>query len=169
MKRAIHIFPALAELADIEAIRTSYDPLAGKIAPHVTLVFPFDIAVSVDDLAAHVRRTAGMTEPFEMTLGRAESKDNGYVWFPVVKGRMQVLCLHDRLYSGVLGEFRSAAHVYEPHMTVAQGSESKVTDALRATQNLNIVSAAWIDRVVVERILQHDVSEIENTIMLTGK
>jgi 2'-5' RNA ligase len=169
MKRAIHIFPVLPELSDIEAVRASYDPLAGKIAPHVTLAFPFELELRADELAAHVRLATETTAPFELTVGCPESKEAGYVWLPVMKGRTQVLHMHDQLYTGVLGGFRSGAHAYEPHLTVAHVPGSKVADAFRAAQTLNIAGVAWIDRVVVERIAENDLSEIESTVTLNHK
>jgi 2'-5' RNA ligase len=166
MKRAIHILPALAELASIEAVRRSYDPLAGKIAPHVTLVFPFELGLSADELAAHVSRATGTIKPFEMTFGDAESKENGsYCWLPVVKGMKQIVHMHDRLCTGVLTP-GSNTYVYEPHMTVAHVPESKVEEAFRTAKTLKITGAAWVDRVIIERIAADDSSEIENTIML---
>ena len=168
MKRAIHIFPTPAELADIEAVRASYDPLAGKVAPHVTLIFPFNIPLSEDDLAAHVVGVIGGIEPFEMTLGSAESTEPGVVWLPVVKGRTQVVQLHDRLYTGALSRLLSPIHVYAPHVTVGHVSADKTADALCAAQSLKVISAVWVDRVVIERIASDDMSEIENTMMLKG-
>ena len=46
-KRAIILFPKFCSNTDlIQDIRDRYDPLASKIAPHITLVFPFESEIS---------------------------------------------------------------------------------------------------------------------------
>jgi 2'-5' RNA ligase len=46
-KRAIIIFPQFGSDTNlIQDIRNQYDPLANKIAPHITLVFPFESDIS---------------------------------------------------------------------------------------------------------------------------
>ncbi|HOX05828.1 MAG TPA: 2'-5' RNA ligase family protein [Planctomycetota bacterium] len=159
----------MAELPSIESVRASYDPLAGKIAPHVTLVFPFDSPLSPEELVAHVIRVAEATEPFELSLGPPQAEAHGYVWLPVVEGRKQVVCIHDRLYTGILREFLSTEHAYSPHLTVAHVSEQRLADAFREAQTLKGPHVARIDRVVIERISKNETSEVESVIMLGQK
>jgi hypothetical protein len=47
LKRSIIIFPQFGNDTNlIQNIRHQYDPLASKIAPHITLVFPFESEIS---------------------------------------------------------------------------------------------------------------------------
>ena len=167
MKRAIVLFPDLAEMTDIESIRRSYDPLAGKIRPHVTLVFPFESELSSDEIRAHVAAVTQSTRPFVLTLGKPESTDDNYVWFPVAEGRTQVLGIHNSLHKGLLREFKSTTNAFNPHVTVAHVHESKVPEALRAARKLKTAGRAQVDRVVIESISQDDCSDIEDTVILT--
>ena len=58
-KRVVVAFPKIesgGEWAKIVGLRCRHDPLASVIAPHVTLVFPFDDPVPDEELHAHVER-----------------------------------------------------------------------------------------------------------------
>lgn len=44
--RVIVIFPPAADVAVIDPLRQRFDPLASVIAPHITLVFPFQSEIS---------------------------------------------------------------------------------------------------------------------------
>jgi len=41
-KRTIMIFPEFDNMKFIDQLRQKYDPLANKVRPHITLVFPFE-------------------------------------------------------------------------------------------------------------------------------
>lgn len=56
MKRAIILFPSFDNINIINKIREKYDPLANCIPPHITIVFPFDSDISIDDLKSHVNK-----------------------------------------------------------------------------------------------------------------
>ena len=56
-KRAILIFPEFNNIHEIEVIRKQYDPLYEKIAPHITLVFPFESEMSSNQVLQHVENT----------------------------------------------------------------------------------------------------------------
>lgn len=56
VKRAIVILPRFEGLDRIEQFRRRYDPLASRIAPHITLVFPFESDLSADQLCAHMQQ-----------------------------------------------------------------------------------------------------------------
>ena len=55
MKRSIVIFPEFSNSRDIQSLRREFDPLAFKIAPHITLVLPFESDLSSEDLESEDR------------------------------------------------------------------------------------------------------------------
>ena len=65
---AVAWFPAFAGLDRIEAFRRRHDPAAGRIAAHVSLVFPFPTPLTALQVETHVRRDL----PYEphITLAR---------------------------------------------------------------------------------------------------
>ena len=72
----------------------AYDPLAGRLPPHVTLIFPFASSLAPSAVEADVR------EAVAGAPGR-------YVFLPLRPGNDAVIALHDRLYAGALAPCRS--------------------------------------------------------------
>ncbi len=70
--RAILIIPKIANSDDIQRVRLSFDPLAEKVPPHVTLVFPFESTMPTDILMQHVRAVTSSIKPFKISLGNAD-------------------------------------------------------------------------------------------------
>lgn len=70
-KRAIIIFPQFgSDINLIQDIRNQYDPLTNKIAPHITLVFPFESEISSNELRQHVRNSLYEFKSFNLTMQR---------------------------------------------------------------------------------------------------
>ena len=66
MKRAIVLFPKFQNIDAIQSIRERFDPLAKYIAPHITIVFPFESALSTAELDA----LGSFHESFEAVIDR---------------------------------------------------------------------------------------------------
>ena len=66
MKRTIMIFPQFENMNIIDQIRSKYDPLAQYVKPHITLVFPFECNLTVDELRNHLNCVLADFEPFEL-------------------------------------------------------------------------------------------------------
>ena len=54
--RTIMIFPDFEQMEIIESIREKYDPLYQLVKPHITVVFPFDMDVSNEELSKILER-----------------------------------------------------------------------------------------------------------------
>ena len=68
MKRAIILFPSFDNINIIKSVREKYDPLANYIAPHITIVFPFDSDISTDDLKSHFNKVLKGIKKFNVQL-----------------------------------------------------------------------------------------------------
>ncbi len=167
--RAILIIPKIANVDDIQTVRLSFDPLAEKVPPHVTLVFPFESTLHTDTLMQHVKRIADSTAPFQVSFGIAEAHDDGYVWLPVIQGRETIIHLHDQLYTGILSQLLSQRHLYQPHLTVAHVEEAHMQAALYAATSLTDTYTAWIDQIIIEEILIDGSTQVENSVPLDNK
>ena len=55
-QRTIMIFPDFEQMEIIESIRKKYDPLYQLVKPHITVVFPFDMDVSNEELSKILER-----------------------------------------------------------------------------------------------------------------
>jgi predicted nucleic acid-binding Zn-ribbon protein len=74
-KRAIVIFPQLgSDINLIQDIRDQYDPLAHKIAPYITLVFPFESEISSNELRQHLSNSLYEFKSFNLTIYKFETK-----------------------------------------------------------------------------------------------
>jgi len=63
------------------------------------------------------------------TLGPAKF-EKSYVFFPLLEGGIQANRLHDLLYSGDLGGFKSLEHEYEPHVTFGRYQNETDLDSI---------------------------------------
>lgn len=116
---AVVIFlpPYLDEI--IAPLREKYDPIYNLVASHITLVFPFESGMSLDEMAGIIKAE---TDRQVSTLIELDSIGDYYPQFPViywkVKQNNDLNNLYYRLYSG-LG-LSLPYKEYQPHVTVAR-------------------------------------------------
>lgn len=122
--RVIVIFPDVAENNPIAALRQRFDPLAGFINPHLTLVFPFASDLTTDDLRRHISESIAGMPPFPVRLEGVTGNEGEYLFLNVKVGNDNLIALHDRLYSGILRRYLSFEHAYLPHLTVGRISDA---------------------------------------------
>lgn len=125
-KRMIAIVPQIESMDVIEALRRRFDPLAGKIPPHIALVHPFDDPISADDLRAHVEEAVKGIAPFQLRLQGITGHEGEYLFLNVKRGNDQIIELHDRLYTGPLARYRSLLQTFLPHLTLGKVYQSSI-------------------------------------------
>lgn len=158
MKRAIILFPSFHNINVIKSIREKYDPLEKYIAPHITIVFPFDSDLSTDDLKSHFNKVLKGMKKFNVQLKNftGDFRD-GYLFLNVKKGNDNIIELHDKLYSGILESFLFRKVTYCPHLTVGKLQEQIEFD--KALDELSCYTESFetvIDKIYIENI---DISE----------
>jgi 2'-5' RNA ligase len=167
------IFPDFPNIGVIDDIRSKYDPSAALVRPHVTLVFPFDSELTKAEIGELMGDALTGQQPFGMSLqGISGHKSFGnYLLLNVHKGKMTVKAIHNRLYSGILEQYKpSWCRTFEPHLTVG-----RVDDPLLFEQALNEVSAVQecfetcVAEICVEIILPDGASMIESVWKLSGQ
>lgn len=163
MKRAIILFPSFDNMNSIKRIREQYDPLANYIAPHITIVFPFDGEISTDDLRVHLNKALKGVKKFYVQLnGFTGDFRDGYLFLNVKKGNDNIIELHDKLYSEILESFLFKKVTYCPHLTVGRlqqpGEFDKAMDKLACyVETFETV----IDKLYVENLdeMEHSMTE----------
>ena len=168
MLRSLYLAPQFSGASEIDSIRRVHDPLAAKIRPHVTLVFPFESSLSEEALVAHAKDAVASVGCFWIALGRPQTRE-GYVWLPVMQGRDAVVALHDALYRGPLGIHLDSTRPYEPHVTIARVHESNLDSAHRSASALRGPFEAYLDRFFIELIMPDESSSAERVIELKKK
>ena len=120
---AVVAFPRSDANDMIEALRRRFDPQASLIAAHVTVVFPFAAATSVEQLRPHIEAAVHGVAPFEILLDYPAAAEGEYVLLNVLRGAASAQTLYERLYTGPLAVHRSSAKGYEPHITLGRLSD----------------------------------------------
>ena len=150
LKRAIVIFPKFENVYPIEQLRKQFDPLARTIEPHITVVFPFESDLQIEQLHAHVWQAIQGTGPFQVGLSGITGADDEYLFLNVKKGNDEIIKLHDRLYSGLLAEHLCITHTYIPHLTVGRLKDKEdFSTALETTKTMNLLFQTIIEEVTV--------------------
>lgn len=163
MKRAIILFPSFDNINIIKSIREKYDPLANCIAPHITIVFPFDSDISNEDLRLHFNKALKGIKKFNVQLKdfTGDFRD-GYLFLNVKKGNDNIIELHDKLYSEILESFLFRKVTYCPHLTVGRLEQQIEFDKALDELGCNGESfQAVIDKIYIENIDSIEHSTIE--------
>ncbi len=163
MKRAIVLFPKFINMDAIQAVRERFDPLANYIAPHITLMFPFESELSTEELREHMIQAIQGVKRFPVQLGGITGDyREGYLFLNVKRGNDEIIDLHDRLYSGALESFLYRKVTYCPHVTVGRlEQQTEFDQALEALGDFATRFEAQVDRVYVENIDSFERSTIE--------
>jgi 2'-5' RNA ligase len=164
---AVVAYPMLSadDRRRIEESRAQYDPQAGRIGAHITLVFPTDVAEAA--LVSPVRDSLRDQGPIRITLPRAatapDSVEGGHVAFPVVEqGSRGLLAVHRRLYRGVLAGRARPDIPYAPHITVGahqMPAECEKIATLLNDQGRQVI-IGWITSVDVVRVDESSVRTV---------
>ena len=168
MRRSVIFFPEFCNMDVIHQIRSVYDPLANCIAPHITLVFPFDSGLMTEELRTHAVNALAGVGKFSVALqGITGDARDGYLFLNVMQGNDQIIDLHDRLYAGLLSPFLSRRMTYVPHLTVGRLREKEAFEhAAEALATMQDRFEAVIGKVYVERIGEDESSLIEFAVEL---
>lgn len=113
----------------LEAARARYEPVAGEMPPHVTVLPPIDVDYdALPAIVAHLDRVAAATRGFAMSLrGTGSFRPVSPVAFVVVtSGVEECTALEARVRAGDMAV--EARFPYHPHVTVAHDVPEAVLD-----------------------------------------
>jgi 2'-5' RNA ligase len=147
----------------IQGIRDKYDPLAHCIAPHITVVFPFESDLTADELKSYIYEALRGVKKFRVILKNITGDfHDGYLFLNVKRGNDRIVELHDMLYSGILQRYLYRKVTYCPHLTVGKLNDAAEFD--KAIQELDSFVESFetvADKVYVENIDRNGNSVIE--------
>lgn len=168
LKRSIVIFPQFDSQGNIiQNIRCQYDPLANKIAPHITLVFPFESEILSNTLRQHIETSLESFKPFRLSLQGISQEAGNYLFLNLIEGQKEIIQIHDLLYSGILKKFLSTKHKYKPHITVGQFQDlSAMQTAMNKLKSFNQKFSTKVKTITSEIILDDSSSKIDFAITL---
>ena len=119
-RRAILWFPPFPIDSPIEGFRRRFDPLAGSLPAHVTLVFPFSTNLTVTQLTSHIRRIVGNWPSLPVSFRDVEAIVDEFACLMLRDRAEAVVALHDKLYRGILKAYLRDDIPYLPHVTLGR-------------------------------------------------
>lgn len=161
------IFPDFDNMQVIDNIREKYDPLAKLVRPHITIVFPFDIEISNDDLSHILDIRLDGIEPFEIELqgfSKCEDRFGNYLFLNVIKGADHITNIHDALYNNEFNICDSGLQ-YIPHITV--GKTSDVEELNKAYEDIKDNRCRFVS--VINKISVEMIGKNEESIIIIEK
>ncbi|MCR5618439.1 MAG: GNAT family N-acetyltransferase [Clostridiales bacterium] len=163
MRRTIMIFPEFENSHVIDKIRAKYDPLAGLVRPHITLVFPFEGQFGNDTLKRVLDRRLSGIEPFELSVKGVSTQKGQFgncLLLDIVKGADEIRKIHDILYAN---EFRyyDLGFEYRPHITVGKlPSKELLDEAFEEIRDMEDEFNTTVRKISVEMIGENEESII---------
>lgn len=165
--RTIMIFPEFDNIDVIDEIRAKYDPLAKLVRPHITIVFPFEMEITNDELSMILENRLRDIKSFEIEMqgfSKCEDRFGNYLFLNVVKGTEIITQLHDLLYSNEFGEF-DLGIPYMPHMTVGK---LKTVDDLNNAYD-SVMGNKTLFKCIITKISVEMIGENEESIIVIEK
>ena len=166
-KRSVIIIPEFPNCHELDAIRSLYDPLHGKIAPHISIVFPFEDTMSDKDLSMYVRSRCKGLQTFPLLAAGIYGFEQKYLFVQIKEGNDILIKIHDCLYNGPLQSHLNHSYLYVPHITVGLlNSQSEFLSALNNTRTFYNTFQTDISRIDIEKIMPDETSVIIDSIEL---
>lgn len=161
------IFPEFDNIDVIDEIRAKYDPLAKLVRPHITIVFPFEMEITNDELSMILENRLRDIKSFEIEMqgfSKCEDRFGNYLFLNVVKGTEIITQLHDLLYSNEFAEF-DLGIPYMPHMTVGK---LKTVDDLNNAYD-SVMGNKTLFKCIITKISVEMIGENEESIIVIEK
>lgn len=159
--RTIMIFPEFKNMEIINNIRNKYDPLAEKIRPHITLVFPFESKMSDEELFMLLESRLRGLKPFELKMGGVSKQVDtfgNYLFLDILQGAEEICTIHQMLYENEFKEFDKGLH-YIPHMTIGKmPTVEELNNAYNDVKNMNDTFNTIVNKISVEMIGENEES-----------
>lgn len=153
--RTIMIFPEFENQEIIDNIREKYDPLAGLVRPHVTLVFPFESSMSNEELERVLEDGLADIKPFKLRLGgvsRQEDRFGNYLFLNVQQGMEELKRINRIFYDNEFKEF-DLGLPYVPHMTIGKlATPQLMNEAFAEIESLSDTFDTVVRKISVEMI-----------------
>ena len=162
MLRSVLIFPELDNMQRIDTLRKQYDPLAEKVRPHITLVFPFESELNADDIEKELQKVLQAFTPFRVRL-QGLMVSGRWLFLNVAEGVVWIKKIQEALYANLLAPYKPHfSQGYTPHLTV--GRLPTVTKAQKIYEKEKTFLdefSTQINKITVERIDEEENSIIE--------
>ena len=138
----------------ISLFRKKYDPQAGLIEPHITLMFPVPELVGEDNLVHHLQNVLSNRRPFPIHLQGLQKSWDDYLFLMVQEGCGDIIDLHGRIYTGLLADYRKEDTPFVPHLTLGVFAKNadEYAEALEEAKRLDLDYRCVLDKVHLVKV-----------------
>jgi 2'-5' RNA ligase len=138
----------------IQLLRKKYDPQAGLIGPHLTLMFPVPDSVGEDRLVRHLHDVLRGVGPFPIHLRGFQKSWDGYLFLMVQEGGADMTALHGRIYTGPLADYRKQDVPFVPHLTLGAFADNEhgYAAALEEAKRLDLDYRSVLDKLHLVKV-----------------
>ena len=160
MRRTILIFPEFENSHIIDSIRAKYDPLAGLIKPHVTIVFPFEAQFGNETIERVLERRLSEIEPFELSLkgvSTQKGKFGNTLFLNIVKGAEELKDLDEEFTTTVnkisvemIGENEESIIIIEKELGKEKVSEEEIVFDKATTDDIDELLRLRLEYMVAD-------------------
>ncbi len=155
------MYPDLSSFEPIQSHRKACDPLADKIPPHITLVFPFEDQATNETIIDLCTRVARRFEAIEVTFSTPKTIEDVQVWIDVKEGKEKIERIHKELYSTFLQPHLRQGSTYIPHVTIGKKTD-RIYDLRTELSSTDFESTTFR----LEHLILEEISENEESITL---
>ena len=163
-KRTIMIFPKFDNMVFINELRKKYDPLADKVLPHITLVFPFESSLSKGEILNILENRLRIMSPFEIKA-QGLSVSGRWLFLNLIDGIEALSEIHGILYKHEFSKYMPSwlsKYEYNPHITVGLLSSNDEAKSVCEQENgFQHVFYCLVDKIFVEIIGDDEESIID--------
>ncbi len=133
----------------INQLRSKYDPQFHLIAPHITIMFPVPDSIGERGLVSHIESVLSHWEPFPICLKGYQRSWDEYLFLLLNIGEVDVIRLHDEIYTGLLSKYRDDVRPFIPHVTLGafSGRNEEYAQALNEAERLKLDYECVLDRL----------------------
>ena len=125
----------------IDQLRQKYDPQFGLIDAHITVMFPVRDTIDGHTLVSHLENVLSDCRPVPIRLQGLQRSWDDCLFLLVREGSSEIVRLHNRIYTGILADYKNSNIEFIPHLTL--GAFNK--DAERYAQALSTATALGLD------------------------
>ncbi|MEH2153508.1 2'-5' RNA ligase family protein [Nostoc sp.] len=147
---------------DINQIRHKYDPQVDLIEPHITLVFPIVESINKNNLILHIDSILSKCKIFPICLKGLQKSWDEYMFLMVEEGKVDMVKLHNELYTGILAEYIRENLPFVPHLTLGKfiKDTEKFLQVLEEVQHFDLNYRCFVDKVHLINIVDEQRSII---------
>ncbi len=133
------IYPDI-KLGGINSFRKKHDPLVDVIGPHISLIFPVKVPADIKEinLISQIEEITCSWKKFDIEIKDLELAWDNWLFLLIKRGNLDIIKLHDQLYSGEMTPFWRKDINFIPHVAIGSFTKSGENYDLKDPKKLEL-------------------------------